>query len=707
MPEALFPTVDRRAFLKGGTGLLFAIGFADGAIVHAAEAPAHFEPSAFIRLSPDGTVTLTMTQVEMGQGAQTGLAMIIAEELDVDLDQVQIEQAMADEARYGPQMTGGSTSIREGWKPMRTAGATARAMLVSAAAARWKVDATRCSTHAGAVIHSLTEARIAYGELVADAAKLPIPTDVPLKDPGTFRLIGHAIPRIEGSDKVSGRAQFGIDVAMPGCKIATVAACPVFGGTLASVDETAALAMPGVSQVIRLRNAVAVITNGMASARKGMDALKIQWNEAPHAELSSAKIFADLDAATTKPGVIARRAGRSIEGAPGTRIEALYRQPFLAHTPIEPMNCTVHVTDSECRIWTGTQSATEARKAVARQLGIALEKVAIHIYLMGGGFGRRLEFDGIQQAVEIGRHVDGPVQIIWTREEDIQHDMYRPAYADRIAATLGADGKPATWHHRIAGSSIIARLYPKAYQGVDFDAVECAAEPAYDLANIQVEFARVESGVPTSWWRGVGPTRSLFVVESFIDELAHAAGMDPVDYRRSLISDPRLKVVLETAAKEARWGARLSRHHAQGIALMRAFGSYAAMVAEISMEEGKAVRLRRVTVAIDCGVPINPDMIRAQMEGGVVFGASAALAGEITVQKGRVEQASFADYPALRISEAPIVETHIIAGGDAPGGVGEVGTAGIAPAIANAIFAATGKRIRQLPINGQMKVWTG
>lgn len=707
MAEGAASGIGRRGLLKAIGGLAIAVGFADMRILHAASQPRGFEPGAFIRIAADGRVTLTMAQIEMGQGAQTGLAMIIAEELDVDLADVTLEQAVADQARYGRQMTGGSTSISKGWAPMRRAGATARAMLVTAAAARWKVDPADCRTEVGKVVHRPSGRSIDYGDLVGDAALLPVPADAPLKSPADFRIIGKVIPRIEGSAKVAGRAVFGIDTAIPDAKVATVAGCPFFGGALRSVDDRAALAVPGVLQVVKLPDAVAVVARGMSSARKGLAALEIVWNEGPHAGLSSAAIFADLETAAAKPGSIAHKAGQPIEEVQGRAIEAVYHQPFLAHAPIEPMNCTVHVEADRCTIWTGTQTATKARAAVAEQLGIPLEKVTLNVFLMGGGFGRRLEYDGITQAVAIARQVEGPVKLIWGREEDMQHDMYRPAYVDRVEARLGGDGALLGWRHRIAGSSILARLYPANFTGIDADAVECAAPPPYRVANAQVDYSRVESGVPTSWWRGVGATRSLFVVESFIDELAHVAGKDSVAYRRGLTDDPRLAGVLDLVVAKSGWGSALPKGAGRGVALMKAFGSYAAIVAEVWIDAEGMLRLGRISCALDCGLAVNPDLIRAQMEGGIVFGASAALQGEITIVGGRVEQSNFGDYAPLRLNAAPVVETHIVTSAEAPGGVGEVGTAGIAPAIANAIFAATGKRLRRMPFAKDIPIWQG
>ena len=703
----------RRTLLKaaawGAVGLLVPVRIAAAppkGLAVGSSTPTSFEPSAWIRITQDGRVTLTMAQIEMGQGAQTGLAAIIADELEVPFDSVRIEQAPADKERFGVQATGGSTSIREGWKPMREAGATARQMLIQAAAQQWKVEVGSLTARDGDVVHAASGRRAAYGSLVEAASRLPHPDKVFLKDATKFRLVGQSLPRIEGSAKVRGTAVFGIDAAIPARKIATLAQSPEFGGRLQSVKESTALAVPGVIRIVRLPDAVAVIADSMPQAQKGLEGLEIGWSSGPLAKLNTAEIYADLAEATTRPGAVARSVGEPGK-ADGRRIEAVYQQPLLAHAPMEPMNCTVHVTADGCDVWTGTQVATDAQQAVAKLLGLPIGKVRIHVYLMGGGFGRRLETDGIIRAVEIGRVVKEPLQVIWTRAEDMQHDLYRPAYCDRIWATVDAAGKPTTWNHRIAGSSIMARLYPEAFKGVDSDAVECAAQPVYALSDLRVEFARVECGLPTSWWRGVGPTRSLFVIESFVDELATAARQDPVAYRLSILTDPRAREVLSLAAEKSGWGAKLPAGRGRGIALANAFGSYIALVAEVSIEPKEEVRVRRVVAVIDCGRAVNPDMVRAQIEGGVIFGAGAALMSEITVANGRVEQASYSDYPILTMVNAPNVDVHIVEGAEDPGGVGEIGTAAIAPAITNAIFAATRNRIRTLPVSRSQPVWMG
>ena len=601
-------------------------------------------------------------------------------------------------------MTGGSTSVRAFWEPLRRAGATARTMLVAAAAQNWKVEPASCRAEKGEVIHVASDRRIRYGALAADAAKLPIPEHVALKDPKDFKLIGTPAKRLDTPAKVNGAAIFGIDVKLPGMKIATLAASPVFGGRVRSVDDSKAKAVRGVRQIVRLDDAVAVVADHMGAAKKGLAALDIQWDDGPNATLSTADIVRELETASRKPGAVARREGDAEKAMAGaaTKVEAVYQLPLLAHATMEPMNCTVDLRKDSCEIWVGTQVLSRAQAAAAQTAGLPLEKVKVHNHLLGGGFGRRLEIDGIIRAVEIAKQVDGPVKIVWTREEDIQHDMYRPYYFDRIAAGLDEQGKPVAWQHRVTGSSILARWLPPAFKnGLDADAVEGAAEPPYTLPNIFVDYVRQEPpGIPTAFWRGVGPTRGIFVVESFIDELAAAAKRDPVDYRRALLGkNPRAKAVLELAAEKSGWGKPLPAGSGRGVSVQFAFGSYMAQVAEVTVSKDGGVRVGRIVCAVDCGTVVNPDTVRAQVESGVIFGMTAALYGEITLKNGRVEQGNFDSYRILRINEAPLVEVHIVKTAEAPGGMGEPGTSAVAPAITNAIFAATGRRLRKLPID--------
>ena len=709
--------LNRRAFLKAGAaaggGLLLSVRLpvsmrdAEAAGPTAAD---RFAPNGFIRIGRDSRVTLLMHKAEMGQGVYTSMPMLVAEELEVGLDQVHLEPAPPDDTLYADpllhqQATGNSTSVRGAWEPLRRAGATGRAMLVSAAAQSWKVDASSCRAERGTVIHVPTGRRVTYGALADKAATLPVPDRVALKDPKDFTLIGTSAKRLDSPDKVNGKAQFGIDVKVPGMKIATVAACPVFGGKLAGVDESKAKVVTGVRQVVRLDNAVAVIGDHMWAAQRGLRALDIRWDEGPHATLTTADIVQQLDAASQKPGVVARKEGdvaRAMAGA-ARKVEAVYQTPFLAHAPMEPMNCTVHVRKDGCDVWVGTQVQTAAQAAAAQATGLPLEKVRLHQYLLGGGFGRRLEVDFIAQAVQIAKQVDGPVKVVWTREEDTQHGVYKPYFYDRLAAGLDEQGMPIAWSHRLTGSSVMARMVPPAFKnGLDPDTIEGAAEPPYTFPNMLVDYVRQEPpGIPTGWWRGVGPTHNVFVVESFIDELAAAAKKDPFEYRRALLAgSPRARGVLELAADKAGWGKPLPSGRGRGISLLHAFGeTYIAQVAEVSVSKEGDVRVHHVVVAVDCGMTVNPDTLKAQMEGGVNFGLGAALFSEITLKGGRVEQANFNNYRALRINEAPRVDVYLVKSAEAPGGIGEPGTSGVAPAMTNAIFAATGKRLRKLPVD--------
>jgi isoquinoline 1-oxidoreductase beta subunit len=711
--------ISRRTFVltgaAAGGGLLVGFYLPQSIRAKAAVAGAEtFGPNVFVRIRPDDSVTLVMPQVEMGQGTYTSMSMLIAEELEVDLAQVSVEAAPADDKLYanpllGFQVTGGSTSVMAMWEPLRRAGAVARIMLINAAANDWNVAPTSCHAEKGEVIHPATGQRRKYGELADAAAKLPKPDNVALKDPKDFTLIGTPAKRIDTPDKVNGKAIFGIDAMIPGMKFATVAACPVFGGKLANVDDSNAMAIKSVRQVVRLDNAVAVVGDHMWAAMQGLAALDIDWDDGPNAKVTTADIVQQMEIESQKPGVVARKEGDVAKGLEGSakKIEAVYEMPFLAHAAMEPMNCTVHVREDGCDIWVGIQVVSRAQATAAQVTGLPPEKIQVHNHLIGGGFGRRLDVDGITQAVAIAKQVEGPVKVVWSREEDIQHDIYRPYYYDRFAAGLDAQGVPIAWSHRITASSIVARWLPPAFKdGLDFDAVEGAAkEMPYSIPNILVDYVRHEPlGLTTGWWRGVGPTHNIFVVESFIDELAAAAKQDPVEYRRALLSkSPRVLGVLNLAAEKAGWGQSPPPGIGRGVSVLFAMGSYLSQIAEVEVSKDGEVMVRRVVCAVDCGQIVNPDTIVAQIEGGIIFGIGAALWGEITLKNGRVEQHNFNDYRVLRINEAPLIEVHLVKSTEAPGGIGEPGTVGIAPALANAVFAATGKRIRKLPIRDQLQ----
>ena len=674
-----------------------------------AEAADSFAPSAFVRIGGDGQIVLTMPYVEMGQGTYTSIPMLIAEELEVELKQVQLEHAPPNEKLYanpllGVQATGNSNAIRGAWKPLREAGATARTMLVSAAAKRWNVDPASCRAQSGEVLHAPTGRRIKYGELAADAARMPVPDNVVLKRPEAFKLIGTPAKRLDTPAKVNGAAVYGIDVRPLGVKIATLAQSPVFGGRVKSVDDAAAKAIKGVRQIVRLDDAVAVVADHMGAAKKGLAALVIEWDEGPHAKLNTQEIVGELERATRSPGAVAQNIGDTDTAIAGavTKIEATYQVPFLAHATMEPMNCTVHVRKDGCEVWVGSQVMARAHAAAAKTAGLPLDKVVVHNHLIGGGFGRRLEIDGVIRAVEIAKHVDGPVKVVWAREEDIQHDMYRPCFFDRISAGLDKKGMPIAWNHRFAGSSIIARWLPPGFNnGLDPDTTEGAIDLTYALPNMHVEYLRIEPpGIPTAFWRSVGPSHNVFVVESFMDELAAAARQDAVAYRLALLDKaPRAKAVLELAAEKAGWGQPLPDRVGRGVSVQFVFATYLAQIAEVEVSRDGAVRVRRVVCAVDCGTVVNPDTVRAQIQSAIIFGVTAALYGEITLKDGRVEQTNFDSYQILRMKEAPAIEVHIVQSSEPPGGMGECGTSAIPPAVTNAIFAATGKRLRKLPID--------
>jgi isoquinoline 1-oxidoreductase beta subunit len=604
----------------------------------------------------------------------------------------------------GIQATGNSNAIRAAWQPLRQAGAIARTMLVIAAAQRWKVDPSECHAEHGEVLHQASARRVKYGDLAADAARISVPENVPLKQAKDFTLIGTPAKRLDAPAKVNGTAVYGIDVRPPGVKIATLAQSPVFGGRVKSVDDAAAKAVKGVRQIVRLDDAVAVVADHMGAAKKGLAALAIEWDDGPHATLSTDDIVRELEKATLNPGAVAQDTGDVTQAMAGavTKVEAIYQVPFLAHATMEPMNCTVHLRKDGCEVWVGSQVLARAQAAAAQTAGLPLDKVVVHNHLIGGGFGRRLEVDGIIRAVQIAQHVDGPVKVVWTREEDIQHDMYRPYWFDRISAGLDGKGMPIAWNHRFAGSSVVARWAPPLFNnGLDPDTTEGAINLAYALPNTHVEYLRVEPpGIPTAFWRSVGPSHNVFVTESFIDELAAAAKQDPVQYRRALLDEtPRAKAVLDLAAEKAGWGQPLPKGVGRGVSVQVAFANYMAQIAEVEVATDGAVRVRRVVCAVDCGTAVNPDTVRAQIQGAVIFGITAALHGEITLKAGRVEQSNFDTYEVLRINEAPAVEVHIVQSSEPPGGMGEPGTSAIAPAVTNAIFAATGKRLRKLPID--------
>ena len=685
--------IDRRDFLKAGAGGLL-LGFSLPGKKLSAQASAA-RLNAYIHIGSDDVITLFIHMAEMGQGTVTSLSMLLAEELECDWNKIRTEFPGVDKA-FGPlQGVFGSRSIRTSWEPLRKAGASAREMLVSAAAKQWGVDRTQCRAENGSVVNTATNARLTYGTLANAAGQLPVPANVSLKDPKQFRLIGTSPKRLDTPGKVNGRTQFGIDVRIPGMQYAAVTRCPVFGGKVASFDATKAKAVPGVKQVVQISNGVAVIADNTWSAMEGRRALQIQWDEGSNSKATSASIRAMMTNLAEKPGAVARKQGDTdavLAGA-AKKINAVYEVPYLAHAPMEPLNCVAHVRPDGCDVWASTQIQTAAKQVAVEVTGLAPEKVQVHTLYLGGGFGRRGGSDYIGEAVEIAKAVPGPVKLTWSREDDLQHDMYRPASYCRFTGGLDSDGWPVAWFTRIA-----CPPFGGVSNGVSRTGVEGIADLVYGIPNILVEYQIAEAGIPVSFWRSVGYSQNTFFAESFIDELALAGGKDPLEVRRRLLAkSPRMLGALELAAEKAGWGKPLPAGRFRGIGLSNNVGSFTAQIAEISVDQGK-LRVHRVVCAVDCGQAVNPAGIVQQIESGIVFGLTAALKGEITIDRGRVQQQNFHQYDMLRIDETPTVEVHIVPSHAAPGGIGESSTPAIAPAVTNAIFAATGKRIRRLPI---------
>ncbi|MBD9591631.1 MULTISPECIES: molybdopterin cofactor-binding domain-containing protein [Ensifer] len=701
-------SLSRRQLLIGAslTGAGLVIGFRPQAAVAAGEP---FSPNAFIRIPQEGKITFVMPSVEMGQGIYTAVAMMLAEELEVGLHQVVLEHAPADPKQYanpllGDQITGGSFAIRGVYEQMRKAGAAARIMLIGAAARDWGVSPDACKAEAGHVVETAGSRRAAYGSLIAAAASEVVPQEVPLKPASSYRVIGKPVHRLDSPEKVNGTAKFGIDARPDGVSYAAIAICPHFNGKLRSVDEAPAMAIKGVSQVVRIEEAVAVVANNTGAARKGLAALSIEWDPGPSASVSQAELEHLMDAAIDGKALphVSEGDVAKAEAEHGPVHEFVYRMPILTHSAMEPMNCTVHVRPDGCEVWVGTQIMSRARQAAADVTGLPVEKVVVHNHLLGGGFGRRLDVDGVILATKIAKQVKGPVKVTWSREEDIRHDCYRYLNYSKVTATLGADGMPVSWRHRVIGPSVMARWFPGfTKDGVDLDQM-AGAETPYAIENRQTDFARQEApdGMLTGNWRGVGATRNIPPVECGIDELAELAGIDPLEYRRRLLQHkPRLLGALDLAAEKAGWSTPLAKGRGRGIAVAEDFGSFAAMVAEVSLDGSGRFKTERIVCAVDCGQVINPDTVEAQIQSGVVYGLSAALYGRITVENGAVVEGNFDDAPVLRIHETPPIEVHIVPSAEAPGGIGEVGTPGVAPALLNAIFMATGKRLRTLPID--------
>jgi isoquinoline 1-oxidoreductase subunit beta len=714
------PTVrsklDRREFLKTGaaaTGsLVIALHFSTLAPSEAAlaAAPGDFKPNAFVKITPDGAVTIIIGKAEMGQGVYTSLPMILAEELDADWTRVRCEFAPVDPAynhtAFGIQMTGGSTSVWSSFDQFRKAGALARAMLLETAADAWGVPATECYTEVGAVIHRVSMRRADYGGLAAGAAIRKPPAEVKLKDPKDFKIIGKPLHRLDTPAKTNGTATFSIDVERPGMLVAVVARPPVFGGKAKSYDATATKAIRGVKDVVEIPRGIAVLADGYWAARRGRDALKVDWDEGPMAGYSTEKQRAEYSVLSKTPGAVARKDGDASAALARSAktIEAEYELPYLAHATMEPMNCVADVRADNCEVWAGSQFQTFDRLTAAQAAGLKPEQVQVHTTFLGGGFGRRAVPDChmVQEAVQISKAARAPVKVIWTREDDMRGGYYRPYFFHRLSGAVDGTGSVSAWKQTIVGQSFMAGTPFESMMiknGVDGTSVEGAADMPYTIPNLYVDLHSPKVPVPTLWWRSVGHTHTAFVVESFLDELAHAAGKDPYELRRGLLaSSPRHLRVLELVADKAKWASPLPAGQARGIAVHDSFGSYTAYVAEVSVSPQGELTVHRMVCAVDCGPVVNPDTVKAQIQGAVIFGLTAALRGEITLAGGRVQQSNFHDYPMLRIHECPEIEVHIVPSTDKQGGIGEPGVPCAAPAVANAIFAATGKRIRRLPI---------
>lgn len=701
--------VTRREFMRIsaalGGGLLIGIQLDNRAQADAAAAAdGAFAPNVWLTITPDDVVSIRVASSEMGQGVMTALPMLIAEELDADWDTVRAEFAPVNPAYanpiFGRQQTGGSTAVRGYWHTLREAGAVGREVLLTAAAQTWGVPVETCHAESGQISHGESGRSLRYGALAQRAAGLPVPESVFLKEPSQFTLLGRAMPRLDIPAKVDGSAGFGSDVKLPGLLTATVARCPVFGGKPGKVNDKRARSVAGVRKVVAISSGIAVVAEHFWAARQGREALEVDWNPGPAARLDSAAITARL-AELADSGTVGRNDGdaeRALAAA-GRRLEAVYEVPYLAHACMEPMNCTADVREDGCDIWVPTQAQTRVHETAMRLTGLPADKVRVHTTYLGGGFGRRGEQDFVIDAIEASRAVGAPVKVLWTREDDIQHDFYRPATYNRLAAALDEQGMPVAWRHRIAGPSISQRdATARETSGSDFSATEGALNLPYTIPNILVSYARVNSAVPVGYWRSVASSQNAFITECFLDEVAAAGGKDPYALRRALLGEqPRLRAVLELAAAKADWSSPAAAGRFRGIAVAESFRSYVAQVAEVSIADGKP-RVHRVVCAIDCGMTVNPDTIAAQMESAIVFGLTAALKGEISIADGRVVQSNFHDYPLLRLDECPDIEVYIVPSEADPGGVGEPGTPPIAPAVANAVFAATGKPVRRLPI---------
>jgi isoquinoline 1-oxidoreductase beta subunit len=704
------------AFIAGGLVIAFTIPQAKRFMSKSPASNADgatFAPNAFLHIGSDDTITVLLAHSEMGQSIWTTLPMLIAEELDVELERIRIEHAppapVYAHTAYGLQITGGSTTTWSEFDRYRQAGAMSRTLLVMAAANRLGVSPEQCRTENGMVI--VGDQRFTYGELADEAAKLEAPSEVPLRDPSEWKIIGKATKRLDSREKIDGSAVFGQDIQFDGLKIAVVSRSPYFGGKLKSYDDSEAKKIPGVIKVVQVPTGVAVVADNFWAAKRGRDALNIEWDAGPNANLDSDQMFADFRKMAAEKGAIAAAAGEpdNVLDQASKVIEAEYAVPYLAHSPMEPLNCTVRISKDSCEIWTGTQAPGLEQAAAAAILGIDPEKVKVHTPFLGGGFGRRgnPDTDFVSEATHVAKAAGMPVKTIWTREDDIKGAYYRPMNLHQVKIGLDEAGNPLVWRHTCVGQSIMTGTPFEEYMikdGVDATSVEGLADSPYVKATPHhlVDLHTPKIDIPVLWWRSVGHSQNAFIVESLIDEMAHAAGRDPVEYRRQLLKEhPRHLAALNLAAEKAGWGKPLPAGIFRGVAVHESFGSYVAEVAEVSVANGE-VKVHRVVCAIDCGLVVNPESLVAQMESGIAFGLSAALTGKISLKDGKIEQSNFNDYQVLRISQMPKVEVHIVPSTDKMGGAGEPATPPIAPAVTNAIFAATGKRIRTLPIADQL-----
>jgi len=718
MNNAVAQNPSRRKFIKDSAALMggLVISFylpAKGGRAYAADAQAKvvYPPNAFIRIAPDDSITIVVNKSEMGQGVYTSLPMLIAEELEADWSRISVVSApvaaVYNHTGMPMQLTGGSTSIASSWEQMRRVGASARVLLVRAAAQQWGVPEGECHAGNSQVIHAKSGKKASYGALADAAAKLPLPDQVALKSPKDFKIIGKPMKRLDTPAKINGTAQFGLDVYLPGVLTVLVARSPVFGGKVKRFDATEARKLPGVQGVYQVPTGIAVAASGFWPAKTARDLLAIEWDEGPGAALSTPKMVAEYRELARQPGLVARKDGDTVQGFKKAHksVTAEYEVPYLAHAAMEPLNVVVDLKPDHCSIWTGTQAQTMDRNMAAKTSGLKPEQVEIHTTFLGGGFGRRANprSDFVIEAVQVAMAVGKPVKVVWTREDDTQGGNYRPMWADRIEAGIAKDGKPVAWKHTIVGQSIVADTPFEGFMthnGIDSTSVEGAADVPYTIPNLQVELHSTRNEVPVQWWRSVGHSHTAFVVETMIDELAHLAKKDPVAYRLAMLpAASRYRGVLQLAADKAGWGRKkLPAGHAYGVAVHQSFNSYVAEIAEVSLGNGK-IRVHRVVAAVDCGQVINPDGVHQQIESAIVYGLSAALHGAITLEKGRVMQSNFNDYPPLRFSEMPLVEVHFVASSEAPTGIGEPGLPPIAPAVANAVFTLTGKRLRRMPFD--------